>query len=78
MEYRTTLTTRGIMATIAAMRQANPASKLSFAEQRVNAARDIAAQREQMRLLLQAVAKMDISGLPALSPESTAESNSAA
>jgi hypothetical protein len=60
MDYRTTLSVKGITATMAAMRRANPASKLPDTEQRINAAHDIQAQREQMRLFLDAVAEMDI------------------
>jgi hypothetical protein len=60
MDHRTTLSVKGITATTAAMRRANPASKLPYTEQRISAAHDIAAQREQVRLLLDAVAEMDI------------------
>jgi hypothetical protein len=59
MDHRTPLSILGIKATMSAMRRANPALKLAYAEQRINAARDIAAQREQMRLLLEAVAEID-------------------
>jgi C-terminal domain on Strawberry notch homologue/P-loop containing NTP hydrolase pore-1/ddrB-like ParB superfamily domain len=49
----TSLSNQGIKATMDAMRQQNPASNRTEEQQRQDAERDIAAQKEQARLLLE-------------------------